>query len=113
MNWRKQLSVGDVLLVCDVGGGTTDLTLVEVSDEDGNLVLQRKAVGNHLLVGGDNMDLALALLRLGHCSRNRGPSSTPGNPFLSGTPAGKRKKSCWRRKDRNRIPSPCWDAAAN
>lgn len=58
--WRKILSVGDTVLICDVGGGTTDLTLVEVTEEAGELALQRKAVGNHLLVGGDNMDLALA-----------------------------------------------------
>jgi hypothetical protein len=58
--WRKALNVGDTLLVCDVGGGTTDLTLVRVSEEDGELTLKREAVGNHLLVGGDNMDLALA-----------------------------------------------------
>ena len=54
------LTVGDTLLVCDVGGGTTDLTLVGVAEEDGELMLRRIAVGNHLLVGGDNMDLALA-----------------------------------------------------
>jgi molecular chaperone DnaK (HSP70) len=59
-HWRKLLTVGDRLLVCDVGGGTTDLTLVGVSEENGELVLDRLAVGNHLLVGGDNMDLALA-----------------------------------------------------
>ena len=58
--WRQSLVVGDTLLVCDVGGGTTDLTLVGVAEEQGELVLQRLAVGNHLLVGGDNMDLALA-----------------------------------------------------
>ena len=58
--WRKEMSVGDMLLVCDVGGGTTDLTLVEAVDENGDLFLSRKAVGRHLLVGGDNMDLALA-----------------------------------------------------
>jgi hypothetical protein len=58
--WRRVLSVGDTLLVCDVGGGTTDLTLVGVSEENGELQLRRLAVGNHLLVGGDNMDLALA-----------------------------------------------------
>src|SRR5690606_29930200 len=52
--------VDDLLLVCDVGGGTTDLSLVAVGQEDGELVLNRVAVGNHLLVGGDNMDLALA-----------------------------------------------------
>ncbi len=59
-DWRKLLSAGDVLLVVDVGGGTTDLTLVTVDEVDGELSLQRLAVGNHLLLGGDNMDLALA-----------------------------------------------------
>ena len=58
--WRRMLTVDDTLLVCDVGGGTTDLTLVGVDDESGELALRRLAVGNHLLVGGDNMDLALA-----------------------------------------------------
>jgi molecular chaperone DnaK (HSP70) len=58
--WRRALSVGETLLVCDVGGGTTDLTLVGVAEEQGDLILRRIAVGNHLLVGGDNMDLALA-----------------------------------------------------
>ncbi len=58
--WRRILSVGETLLVCDVGGGTTDFTLVTVSQEDGDLSLQRQAVGSHLLVGGDNMDLTLA-----------------------------------------------------
>lgn len=58
--WREQLQVGHSILVCDVGGGTTDLTLVTVEEEAGNLVLRRVAVGDHLLVGGDNMDLAAA-----------------------------------------------------
>ena len=58
--WRKQLKLHDNLLVCDVGGGTTDLTLIHVAEEGGELVLERVAVGKHLLVGGDNMDLALA-----------------------------------------------------
>ena len=58
--WRKQLKVGDRLLVCDIGGGTTDLTLISVSETDGELMLRRLAVGDHLLVGGDNMDLTLA-----------------------------------------------------
>lgn len=59
-NWRENVMPGDMVLVCDVGGGTTDLSLIKVSDEEGSLVLDRVAVGNHLLVGGDNMDLALA-----------------------------------------------------
>ena len=58
--WREQLGVGDRVFVCDVGGGTTDFTLVDVEEEEGELTLQRAAVGRHLLVGGDNMDLALA-----------------------------------------------------
>jgi hypothetical protein len=61
-DWRKQLGKDDTLLVCDVGGGTTDFTLVRVEDEDGDLVLRRVAVGNHILVGGDNMDLLTAHL---------------------------------------------------
>ncbi|MDX1692208.1 MAG: Hsp70 family protein [Ketobacteraceae bacterium] len=58
--WREHLEVGDMVLVVDVGGGTTDLSLVAVTDEDGNLGLNRIAVGDHILLGGDNMDLALA-----------------------------------------------------
>jgi len=50
------------LLVCDVGGGTTDLTLIQVAWEGGSPQLLRVAVGDHLMLGGDNMDLALAHL---------------------------------------------------
>jgi molecular chaperone DnaK (HSP70) len=59
-HWREQVEVGDVVLVCDVGGGTTDLSLIAVGEEAGQLVLTRVAVGDHILLGGDNMDLALA-----------------------------------------------------
>ncbi len=58
--WRNQVQPGDLVLVCDVGGGTSDFTLVSVSEDGGNLILERTAVGEHLLLGGDNMDLALA-----------------------------------------------------
>jgi hypothetical protein len=58
--WRKQVNVGDIILVVDVGGGTTDLSLIAVIERDGNLELHRVAVGEHILLGGDNMDLALA-----------------------------------------------------
>ncbi|MDD1608730.1 MAG: Hsp70 family protein, partial [Methylococcaceae bacterium] len=58
--WRKQAKCGDVILVIDVGGGTTDLSLIAVTEQDGNLELTRVAVGDHILLGGDNMDLALA-----------------------------------------------------
>ncbi|MGI3074856.1 Hsp70 family protein [Vibrio alginolyticus] len=58
--WRDQVEVGDIVLVVDIGGGTTDLSLVEVTEDGGNLTLNRIAVGEHILLGGDNMDLALA-----------------------------------------------------
>ncbi len=58
--WRKQAKCGDVILVIDVGGGTTDLSLIAVTEQNGNLELTRVAVGDHILLGGDNMDLALA-----------------------------------------------------
>lgn len=59
-DWRSLVAVGELILVVDVGGGTTDLSLIEVGDENGSLVLTRLAVGDHILLGGDNMDLTLA-----------------------------------------------------
>ncbi len=61
-SWRKRIKLGDLVLVCDVGGGTTDFSLIAVSEENGDLLLKRVAVGEHILLGGDNMDLALARL---------------------------------------------------
>ncbi len=60
--WRKNVKVGDVILVVDVGGGTTDFSAIVASDKDGSLEMHRVAVGDHILLGGDNMDLALAHL---------------------------------------------------
>jgi len=59
-DWRRQARAGEVLLVSDVGGGTADFSLIAVTESDGDLALERVAVGEHLLLGGDNMDLALA-----------------------------------------------------
>jgi hypothetical protein len=59
-NWRDQVQCGDLILVCDVGGGTADFSLIAVAEKDGELTLERVSVGKHLLLGGDNMDLALA-----------------------------------------------------
>jgi hypothetical protein len=85
--WREAVRPGDLVLVVDVGGGTTDLSLIAVADREGDLGLERIAVGDHILLGGDNMDLALAhalaevlardgrtldrwqLLALGHAAR--------------------------------------------
>ncbi len=58
--WRNIVKKGDTILVFDVGGGTTDLSLISVSEEEGDLELNRFAVGNHILLGGDNMDMAIA-----------------------------------------------------
>ena len=60
--WRRRVTVGDLVLVCDVGGGTTDFSLIAVDEKAGALTLERVAVGEHILLGGDNMDLALARL---------------------------------------------------
>ena len=59
-NWREQVKPGDLILVVDIGGGTTDFTLISVTEKNGELQLERVAVGEHLLLGGDNMDLATA-----------------------------------------------------
>ncbi|MBT8368067.1 MAG: Hsp70 family protein [Deltaproteobacteria bacterium] len=58
--WRDAVRPGDLVLVCDLGGGTSDFSLIRVSESSGSLELERIAVGNHILIGGDNMDLALA-----------------------------------------------------
>jgi hypothetical protein len=58
--WRDAVAPGDVILVCDVGGGTADFSLIAVADAGGDLELERISVGEHILLGGDNMDLALA-----------------------------------------------------
>ena len=60
--WRQDIRPGDVLLVVDIGGGTTDFSAIAAVDREGSLELVRVAVGDHILLGGDNMDLALAYL---------------------------------------------------
>lgn len=58
--WRSQVGPGDIVLVCDVGGGTADFSMIAITESDGSLDLERISVGEHILLGGDNMDLALA-----------------------------------------------------
>jgi len=59
-NWKEKLDKHQHVLVCDIGGGTSDFSLIGIQHQDHDLVLQRIAVGEHLLLGGDNLDIALA-----------------------------------------------------
>ena len=63
-HWSSEARAGDLVLVCDVGGGTADFTLIAIAAAEAGLSqaleLHRIAVGEHILLGGDNMDLALA-----------------------------------------------------
>ncbi|WP_417528445.1 Hsp70 family protein [Marinomonas shanghaiensis] len=58
-SWAEHLEVNEHILVVDVGGGTTDLSLIQAVEQEGALGLERVAVGRHILLGGDNMDLTL------------------------------------------------------
>ncbi len=59
-DWEGWMHEGQVILVCDVGGGTTDFTIIAVRRGEKGLRFDRLAVGEHLMLGGDNMDLSLA-----------------------------------------------------
>jgi molecular chaperone DnaK (HSP70) len=59
--WRNKVQPGQTILICDIGGGTTDFTMIQVrGNSDGSVQFYRIAVGDHLILGGDNIDLALA-----------------------------------------------------
>ena len=69
---KQALANVHLLLVCDVGGGTTDLTLIKIEQGEHEPKLTRIGVGDHLMLGGDNIDLALAHLvesRLGDAEK--------------------------------------------
>lgn len=60
-DWARLVGPDDLVLVCDVGGGTTDFTLIQARRrDDGQIFFHRVAVGEHLILGGDNLDLTLA-----------------------------------------------------
>lgn len=60
-DWQSQVAPGQKILVCDIGGGTSDFTLIRVRRGEGQKIqFHRVAVGEHLILGGDNLDLALA-----------------------------------------------------
>ncbi len=59
-DWLRFIHPGELVLVCDVGGGTSDFTLITLRESEGSPRFERIAVGDHLILGGDNIDLALA-----------------------------------------------------
>jgi len=76
-DWQSHVNAGQKILICDIGGGTTDFTLIKVkAGDDGVVQFHRIAVGDHLILGGDNLDLALAY----HIEKNRlgGKKISPG-----------------------------------
>ncbi len=80
-DWTERVEPGQKILVCDIGGGTSDLTLIRVRQGSGGLVeFHRVAVGEHLILGGDNLDLALA-----HFLESRLTSQGPLSPSQWGT----------------------------
>ena len=80
-----------LVLVCDVGGGTTDLSLIKVELVNGQPQLTRIAVGNHLMLGGDNMDLALAHVVE---SRLSAPAGQPAERPLSASQLAQLMERC-------------------
>ena len=86
----QELAQTRLVLVCDVGGGTTDLSLIQVQMEGGEPRLTRVGVGNHLMLGGDNMDLALA-----HVVESRlAAQDQPGAPRLSASQLAQLMERC-------------------
>jgi molecular chaperone DnaK (HSP70) len=84
-----ELAQTRLVLVCDVGGGTTDFSLIKVDMRDGEPELTRIGVGNHLMLGGDNMDLALAHLvetRLADSKPDSKPASKPASEAGASAP---------------------------
>lgn len=79
-DWRQQVGPGQLILVCDIGGGTTDFTLIRVrpaGDVGDDVQFHRVAVGKHLILGGDNLDLALATWIETKVSSENGTGSAP------------------------------------
>jgi hypothetical protein len=109
-NWESLVSPGQKILVCDIGGGTTDFTLIRVRhDEHEKVQFHRVAVGDHLILGGDNMDLALAQ----HLERKlqnqaSGVREHPGSADLSQTPAH-READASRSPDGRKLQPRQWD----
>jgi DNA-K related protein/Hsp70 protein len=87
---KRYLKDGDIVLICDVGGGTTDFSLVRVQIVKGEIRFERIAIGEHLLLGGDNVDLALAHRMM----------EKLGNPKLSLRQQNALRRACCAAKER-------------
>jgi DNA-K related protein/Hsp70 protein len=87
---KRYLRDGDLVLICDVGGGTTDFSLIRVQVVNGEIRFERTAIGEHLLLGGDNLDLALA----------RRVMEKLGNPRLSLRQQNALRRQCCRAKEK-------------
>src|SRR5215813_4694238 len=87
---KRYLKDGDLVLICDVGGGTTDFSLIRVQIVGGEIKFERTAIGEHLLLGGDNVDLALA----------RRVMEKLGNPKLSLRQQNALRRQCCAAKER-------------
>ena len=89
--WQREVRAGELILVCDIGGGTTDFSLITVVETPTGPGFRRVAVGDHLMLGGDNIDLALAH----HVEKKLGArGSTPSSGVHFDSPAGPPRKSC-------------------
>jgi len=95
-----ELAEVKLVLVCDIGGGTTDLSLVRVTHVDGQPQLERFAVGRHLMLGGDNMDLALAHVVEGRMAAGTAAASAPGSARLSPAALAQLVERCRAAKER-------------
>ena len=69
--WRNRLRHRKMVLIADIGGGTSDFTLISIEEKEGILIPRRVAVGDHLLAGGDNIDRSLAYLAEHKCFGKR------------------------------------------
>ena len=98
---RKKLFDGQIVLVCDVGGGTSDFSLIRVSREGDRVDFTRTAVGKHLLLGGDNLDLTLAWLveTQARQAALHPPAQRPAPPVLRGQGEAARRSEPEERRD--------------
>jgi molecular chaperone DnaK (HSP70) len=103
----EALKPGQRCLVVDVGGGTSDFSLIECIEEQGQIGFVRRAVGNHLLLGGDNMDLALAKVIENKLLASGGRESPVGSPSrLDAVQYSLLTQSCRQAKEALLAPKP-------